>query len=57
MAGVKHFSSGIFYGTHDDCVLEFFENFELIATAHGWSDHDKLVNNFINLKTKYKNNL
>lgn len=43
MAGNHHFSPGIFNGTQDECVLEFFENFELMAKANGWEDETKLV--------------
>lgn len=43
MAGNNHFSPGIFNGTQDECVLEFFENFELMAKANGWDNEIKLV--------------
>lgn len=43
MAGNHHFSPGIFNGTQDECVLEFFENFELMAKANGWDNEMKLV--------------
>ena len=39
----NHFSPGIFNGTQDECVLEFFENFELMAKANGWENETKLV--------------
>lgn len=43
MAGHHNFSPGIFNGAQDECVLEFFENFELMAKANGWGDEEKLV--------------
>lgn len=43
MAGVQHFSPGVFNGSPDKCGLNFFDNFELVAQASGWGNSTKLI--------------
>jgi len=43
MAGNQQLPSDIFNNTQDICILEFFENIELMAKANGRDDETKLV--------------
>lgn len=43
MAGIHNFLPGNFSGASDECVLEFFENFNLIARASNWNENNKLL--------------
>ena len=43
MAGHQQFVPNIFNGSGDECVLEFFEYFNVVATANEWTPKIKLT--------------